>query len=392
MNDVTIVGRFKKGDGLGQHAIAFANCLYGHVKVNVHNTSPSIKLGLSKEALALFEKPYEPVGQVAILTDPVCYPDLRLPGYRAVPAEAFIKIAHSTYESDELPKEWVQIFNEKFDAVAVTDPWCKEIYLKNGVSVPIFVLPVCLELEELLEKPVHTAPRKPFVFLNSCSYTERKNQLLLIKAFHHTFGNSPDVKLKLHGRLKDGGYFNEIQELLCSLRALNIEMQFSALSPSDYITLMAEADCFVTFSKGEGFSVGPREALALGIPCILSNNSAHTTICDSGFVRPVPSHLSSGAYFECFMQFHGRWCDCRLEDASESLLDVYENYPLHLKKALEGREWVKRYLAPQLRPYYLNLVKPSKVELGDHDEITETALVTSSPGLYKKYLSLLETH
>ena len=58
-----------------------------------------------------------------------------------------------------------------------------------------------------------------------------------------------------------------------------------------YIEFISTFDCYVNLSKGEGFSIPPRESLALGIPCIISDNTAHKTICDSGLVLPVTSKI-----------------------------------------------------------------------------------------------------
>ena len=149
---------------------------------------------------------------------------------------------------------------------------------------------------------------------------------------------------------------------------------------------MKSLDCYVFPSQGEGFSVTPREAIALGLPCILSNNTVHKTICDSGFVLPVKADQKSPAIYEVFNNSQlGYFYDCSLEDLCQAMLEVYNNYDQYIKNSLKGREWVKQYLWDSLKPTYLNLFRPKEIVLGDENIITDCILQTSSKKLYKKY-------
>lgn len=75
---------------------------------------------------------------------------------------------------------------------------------------------------------------------------------------------------------------------------------------------------------------------ALGISCILSDNSAQKTICATGFVRAVPSTLQEQAYYPCFNTCLGYYYNCKLEDARLALKDMYERYSSYLKKRMKG--------------------------------------------------------
>ena len=123
-----------------------------------------------------------------------------------------IRIAYSMYESSLIPPEWVKTLNHYFDAVAVPDKFLKNVYKNSGVTIPVFELPLGLNLNDFLEKPLKSQRKTPFVFGNLSSAVHRKNQLKLLQSFYLAFGNSSDVKLRLNGRYCNSEYKQEIQQ------------------------------------------------------------------------------------------------------------------------------------------------------------------------------------
>ena len=152
------------------------------------------------------------------------------------------------------------------------------------------------------------------------------------------------------------------------------------------------------FRREKVFPIGPREALALGIPCILSNNSAQKTICRSGLIRSVPSDIPAPPPTDCDWagafgnEALGFYSDCSLEDVKNALRDVYNYYDIYLKQAKNGPEWVSQYSLQRIKNKYLNLIKPTCVILGNKNEITDDCLMTNSEKLYNKYKVLQNTN
>lgn len=299
-----------------------------------------------------------------------------------------ITIAYSMLESTAIPSEWVTILNTKFDAVVVPDPFLKTVYQNSGVKIPIFVLPCGISIDDLLTRPLKKAQQTPFIFGMSALASSHKNFMLLADAFIQEFNNDPNVKLVLHDRTESSAFFDEIYKKIESLHITNISILPQRFSRSMYQDFLSSLDCYVLLSKGEGFSITPREALALGIPCILSNNSAHITLCKSKLVRVVDSSIAEPAYYVHLGGVHGFQFNCTIQDVQRALRDVYVNYQLYLAKAHQGREWVKQYLYRNLKRKYLNLVRPSKVKLGKDNVISDNYIMTNSQSLYKKYKKL----
>lgn len=384
---LSVYGPVVMRDGIGRQAVELIQTIKDEVSVNFISTQPINYTDVPKSIIPLIKAKAESKrkAKVVILEDVVWLPDN--PAYKKLVRSTTrdqIRIAYSMIESTAIPDEWVLIFNSHFDAVAVPDRFLIDVYKNSGVKIPVFEVPLGLYLDEYLDVPLRKVEQRPFVFgcLGAC--IERKNHLRLVRAFAKAFGNREDVCLKMNCRNGDSKLMRAVKEEIDRLGLKNIQFTNITLDHVDYFKLFNSLDCLVSLSQGEGFSIQPREAMALGIPAIVTNNTAQTTICESGFVRAVDSLIPEKASYFWGMSYGERF-DCTLEDAAEALLDVYHHYDTYLEKAKGAREWVKQYQYKNLKKKYLNLVKPAKVILGDRDEITEDYLMTTSEELYKKY-------
>ena len=388
--DVTIVGCIRFSNGIGRNSIAALDYLQDSLKMNFINTRPSYSQfnDVPLHVLKLVEKKDHTPANVAIL-----YEALKLPTnthYTKVP-QSKIRLAYSMVESTQIPREWTMIINSHFDAVVVPDVCLIEVYKNSGVTKPIFVVPHPVYMDEFQALRVKTKQNPEFTFGSVAAPSINKNCELLIYAFAKEFKNSPHVKLVIHttASAKNKAAL-KLKKRVSRLNAHNIIIDTGSLPWITYIKLMQSFDCYVLVSKGEGFSITPREALAAGIPCIISNNTAHKTICQSGFVYGVPSNILDRHSGEGYGEQCGYSFNCTMADVQKGLREVYENYQLYLEKAAQGREWVKQYHGKNLKPLYLNLFKPQKVILGNENKVTAEYLMTTDKNLHRKYLSLHE--
>lgn len=387
--DLTVVGTVKQADGIGRQTIGLIDLLKDDLEINfISSLYPINVQDVGPEVQKILFDPDKTPGTVCILEDALWYN--KKPFYESVPSSQ-IKIAYSMIEGTEIPKEWTEILNQHFDAVAVPDHFLIEVYQNCGVKIPIFELPLGIYIEEFLQKPPKTRTHTPFVFGNSLSSNIRKNHLLLIRAFAEEFGSSNQVMLKLNSR-DTYGTFKEGQNLIKSLGVSNIIWTHEVLEHAKYIDFIDSLDCYVNISKGEGFSICPREALALGMPCILTDNTAQKTICNSGLVKTVSSPIMEPAlYGQVFNhQQVGFFANCTLDDVKAALRDVYTHYDSYLHTAQAGPQWVKQYRWENLKKKYLNLIKPTIVLLGKDNKITDEYLMTNSKKLQKKYQKYLK--
>lgn len=401
--DVNVVGFLSDIDSLSRHTSSFFDCLGDKVdmRLKLFKTRSGNKQDLSARCSRAFNQGVDVtnrnnveqyIARAGKLSGMVIFTEAAHP--TITPFERFeglfspdaIKIASVVYETTEIAPEVVARLNAHCDALIVPDPWLIQTYKNSGVTCPVFALPLVLHLQSLLAQPCKKRVGKPFTFGFSGIFFEngRKNHELLLKAFHAEFGAAEKVKLSVHGR--QGPTFSAIAKPF--LPCKNISFACKGFTRVTYEEFLASLDCYVTVSKGEGFSIIPREILALGIPCIVANNSAQKTVCASGCVRPITSEIIEPALTEPNLNVEGNWFNTHQIDVQEALRDVYNHYDHYLRLAQKGREWVKQYLSENLTKKYRSLVAPSRVILGNRNEITDDYLMTDSPILFSKYKKL----
>ncbi len=381
--DLTVIGQVKFAASLSRISLGIVECLKDDLSINVIPTPGDYDLSdipLSVQTI-LVKKDNQP-GKVALLTD-ILWHKFETPA-DYVP-NSHIKIAYSMIEGSAIPREWVDILNKRLDAVVVPDIFCKKVYIHSGVTIPIFVIPCGMCSEDLFQRPLKAKRNVPFTFGVSAEFVDRKNCMLLIESFAREFGNDERVRLKLQGR---GGYAATLKTLIARHKLTNIEIIDKVLTRKEYGDFLASLDCYVLLSKGEGFSLTPREAMALGIPCIITNNSAQKTICDTGLVRAVPALIQEQTYYTCFNKCVGYYLNCTVEDAQKAMREVYNSYDAYLEKAPAARKWAQQFLYKNLKPQYLTLAKPEKIVLADVNAIEGNTLKTSCLKLYTKYKTL----
>jgi glycosyltransferase involved in cell wall biosynthesis len=458
--DLTIVGKVNTGQGIGLIAPTIAKCVYPELDISFINTRPheTNYSGLSNELVNVLTKTHTPKRDIAIFTD-VLWNGFEDHNYKKVP-KATIKFAYSMLESTKIPKEWVTILNQRFDAVIVPHKFLIKVYTNSGVKIPIFILPLPLQSIYKLQEnfyldlinnityshfdfiskqikrfgtkvlyltgckkiqPITLAINKyglnifkyfhnlvsdskekklmsceatfdemrPFIFGCVAGFGQRKNQRLLVQAFAEAFGNSPQFKLKLHSHLSFNNEVDYIKRMISELGLNNVELSTTERSYEDYLDFLRSLDCFILISKGEGYSITPREALCLQIPCILSNNTAHHEMCCLPSVISVETKKIEPAFYENLgNRYLGYQYNCNVLDVINAMKQMYENYYSYVKQTDKGFNWVKRFKIAKLKKKYLALLKPNSLTLSHKNKIGDKTLFINSQRLYKKFCKL----
>ena len=383
--DVSIVGLVSMADGIGRQSVELIASLKDRFDVHYKNTRDVDLIDVPKDLLSIITKRKRPFGKVIIFEDTL---SIKEDQFRKMPKgieSGKIKIAYTMFESTEIPQMFVERLNNNFDVVIVPDPYHIDVYKQSGVTKPIFVLPLGLDLSSYYTSSIKKQKNTPMIFGCFASCESRKNLVTLVRAFHKAFGNSSDVGLLIHARRSQPHAKKQLLEEIERLGLTNIRLQEVSLSQKEYLMQFQSIDCYVSLSKGEGYSIPPREAMALGIPVILSDNTAQTSLCNSGLVRSVPSSISEDAVFDALNLTSGSYFNVSIDDAAKALKDVYNNYSFFLTLGHKSREYSKQFDYSYLKSFYSTLVKPKNVIFGIENKITEDSLITSSKELYNKY-------
>lgn len=392
--DVTVAGFIQMADGMGRQSVELINALKDHFDVHFKKTRILHNLTDVPENIhKILSDRTRPLGKVVIFEETLSEPEACFQKVFSTLRNNQIRLAYSMFETSKIPQDFVNKIERYFDAVIVADPYNVKTYKDSGVTVPIFVLPLGLDLTRFIEAPLKSHKNTPFVFANFSTCENRKNHLMMIRAFAKAFGNRDDVILKINARRGIEPETTLVRQEIEDLGLKNVFFTVESVDNTQYLKNFQSIDCYVNFSKGEGFSIQPREAMALGIPVIVSDNTAQSTICASNLVLSIPSNIEERAIYESFPtgDDYGNNFNSSLEDAASAMQEVFENYENHLNAAQQRRDWVKQYEFKCLTPIYTTLVKPKKIILGNENLLTSDVLITTSETLYKKYLKLYPT-
>lgn len=301
--------------------------------VTVVSLGKSHNRNLSKAGRKLKEKPFV-MGDIAIAHGlPVSFSSIQ--GYK-------YRVGYTMFETDTLPnsevwygkgfKSAADAINSQLDLLLTPSEWCVQMFRDNGVTIPIEVVPNGVNPQHFpyVERP----ERDTFTFLDMATLTIRKNPGAVIGAFVSLFKDNQNVRLILktqsgtlgHLDLKDMGNITIIDELYT-----NEQMRH----------LVESADAFVFPSRGEGFGMPPIEAMASGLPTIVSYNTGMMDYTDEKWSYPVrTSHKSPAVRFPKAWGNVGSWYEPDQQHLKEQMLYVYE----HQDEAREKGKIASKYI------------------------------------------------
>lgn len=109
----------------------------------------------------------------------------------------------------------------------------------------------------------------------------------------------------------------------------NVHVVTGRLTDDEEVTLYEQAHCYIQPSRGEGFGLQPLQALAQGIPTILTDAHGHTAFSEYGI--GIPAELRPADYF--IYGDAGDWWEPDFETLCEAMWDVYQRYDWHRDQA-----------------------------------------------------------
>lgn len=394
---VNIVGKADGKTGIGRHAVAFLNALKESFPTRFIDTRPGESdLGVIDEKVTkvnAFEGWLHGQG-ISIFTDVTCNGDWDK-NWEKTPITD-LKVIYTVFDSTAIPPNWIDIINNNFDMVLVPSRFLVDVYKSAGIFRPVFHLPLALDLGDFLrlEAPNYGGER-PFRFGFIGSYEPRKNVEKLVDSFVRAFplGDGSAVELRIHMALDFGGakYLEEITEK----GDQRIIITTGVLEKGDYLGLVEEIDCLVSLSKGEGYSIVPREFLAAGKPVALSDCFAHGEILmgaktyGDNLVFAVESDLPVRGWFpqlsggiHCGIQY-----DCYVPGVADVLRRIYayRNFLFDESKVALRRRFASSFDQMSLNKLYESVVAPKFLGLDNADSIENGGIVSRDRNVLARY-------
>lgn len=248
------------------------------------------------------------------------------------------QILFTMFEADKIPKEWIVPCN-KADYIIVPSDFCIKVFKRSGVKTPIVKVKLGID-----ESSIVYPKKEPFIFghQNALMKDYRKGWDVLYKAFINVFGDDQRVKLLLKGR--NHGANNDRAFVDEASTHKNIEIiEKDYTYPELYNLFWKRINVFVFPSRGEGFSLPPLEAMAKGIPAIITNAHSHTEYIK--YAIPLKTKGTCRASYEIHINVapvKGLWVEPDQKDLERLLIEVYKNYDEYKKQAIYNVKNIER--------------------------------------------------
>lgn len=385
--NITLVGRLDNHSGYGHYTSGYMDAL--STDFNIFHIDTKLEQGNPPELENTKCKQKHQTPVATIFTD-VLWNGQHDYNWKKVPNDG-IKIANCCFDSSLLPKQWVNILNTSFDLVVVPCTEMITVCKNSAVTKPVIYLPIPCSFENLEKQKLTGADKNPTITYGFVGSLEpRKNVPILIDAFLETFGGyNPNIQLRIHITYSHMG--RNIINLLTNRHAgSSIVITFGQLNRSEYSKLINSFNCFISLSKGEGYSFIPREIMHLGKPIILSDTLAHKDICKAQGAYPIPCTVPYPAYYP---QLDGIISGVQYSPYIEDIKILWKRYHKQIQnespQMFANRiQWADQLTYAQLRRKYKNLIEPNKIEKGSQNEVFSDKLVLSDERLIQKYKDL----
>lgn len=257
------------------------------------------------------------------------------------------KIAYTVWESTRLPDDWLAPLAAA-DRIWTATAWGKRVFAANGFDpARIDVVP-----EGVDPKAFHPAvapsaafPKEPFKFLAVGRWESRKGMAELVQAFDREFGERDDVLLVLAGLYAGKPDLDLGREL----RALGLRRpgRLKIVPPVDthrtFAGIYTACDAFVAPARAEGWGLPVIEAMACGLPTIVTGYSGPTEFIGEHAWRidhrlvPVDER-----YFKRADGDFGVWAEPDWTHLQFLMRSVFESRANARERGLAGSEHVHR--------------------------------------------------
>lgn len=217
--------------------------------------------------------------------------------------QAGLSLALVAWEESRLPPPMAAAISDGYDAVLATSAFTAKALIDSGVTIPVASIgqPPDLAAFAALPGPARRAG-EPFTFLHVSSGFPRKGLGVLLAAWARAFKADDPVRLVIKT------FPNPDSEAVAQMAAIwprlpdcaAVEVIYRDLDEAALLDLYRRADALVSPSRGEGYNLPAIEAMAAGVPLIVTGHGGHLDFCGPDSARlirhamaPSTSHVAS---------------------------------------------------------------------------------------------------
>lgn len=131
--------------------------------------------------------------------------------------------------------------------------------------------------------PYSASAREPII-ASVARISREKNLDVLIRAFSLIIEKHPNWILRIIGPVDDNSYFEELKTLVLSLDLKSRVLFIGGLEPREVRKELLRSSIFALLSERESFGIVRFEAIACGLPVVISEAGCGTSYVDSGAI------------------------------------------------------------------------------------------------------------
>ena len=214
------------------------------------------------------------------------------------------RVLYTMWETNELPftySRWL----DHYDQVLVPCEHNREVFSKYSDNVSVVPLGVDMDYWKPISRPANSRLR----FHAGGSTWLRKGLDVVVKAFELS-----GVDAELHIKVPLKRFVPQRQW------PSNIHVYSGWMSKQEQLDWYSKADCFIAASRGEGFGLMPLQAMAMGIPTVITATSGQAQYADLASIV-VPTKPQRCDVHEV-IDFDGYWDEPDVDALVEALRGV----------------------------------------------------------------------
>ena len=267
------------------------------------------------------------------------------------PPEADLPLALVFWEESVLPLAMVRQL-DAYRGVLAPTRFVAKVLVDSGVAAPVRLLGHPPRLAPFLaaERPARLADGGVFRFLHVSSCFPRKGVDVLLAAYSEAFRQTDPVMLVIKGHPNP---HNDVAAQIARLQAADpglpdIQLIEEDLSEAALLDLYGSADAMVLPTRGEGFNLPAAEAMAAGLPLIVTGYGGHLDFCGPAEARmldfsfsPAATHLSSAGSV---------WAEPRRSDVVAALREAVSAFGAARDRAARARLRIRQHITASVVP------------------------------------------
>lgn len=231
------------------------------------------------------------------------------------------------WETTKIPDRFTHLLR-MFDTLLVPCDWNAELFERYHDNIK--VVPLGIDAE--FWRPQDVVPNSRFTFITGGSGWKRKGIDQVVQAFRDAALPDSQLLIKVHKHIMDKPASYDLGP--------GIKVIEKVMSLEEERAFYAQADCFVSATRGEGFGLIPLQNIALGNRVIAPSHTGHLMF-DEGF-----DYQLSWDYGKAEMQYFddiGDWFIPDHAELVEAMVDAYEKGRPSLSERQMKWEWAESW-------------------------------------------------